>query len=148
MTQEPPQDPEEEIAFVQRDDGDPTTPDDFLVTGAEGLSNRDLLALVASLQSTISGLRTGMSTITVGMNELLGAEGHHRVMEKAMAENVEAWTHVARALSPGQFSLPEEKAAALRQVRELLARGEYGSVPIIPRDRPRSAATSAVGVKK
>jgi hypothetical protein len=89
-----------------------------------------------------------MSTISSRMSELLGKEGQHRVMEEAMAENVEAWTQVARALSPGQFTLPPEKAAALRQVRELLARGDYGAVPVIPRDRPLPASPTAVGVVK
>lgn len=147
MTNEPPQDPEE-VAYVHRDDGDPNTPDDIIVTGSQDLSDQDLFALVARLQSTISGLKTGMSTITVGLTELLGDEGRHRVMEKAMAENVEAWSQVARALSPGQLSLPDETAAALWQVRELLGRGDYGSVRTIPRDRPLPVDPPAVGVKR
>lgn len=147
MTNEPPQDPEEAVV-VHRDDGDPTTPNDFIVTGADGLSGRDIVALVAKFQSAISGLDTNMSTITSRMSELLGKEQQHRVMERAMSENVEAWTQVARALSPGQFTLPEDRAAALRQVRELVARGDYGSVPVIPRDRPAPVSPPAVGVVK
>lgn len=147
MTNQPPQDPEE-VVLVSRDDGDPTTPDDFIVTGTEGLSGRDIVGLVASFQSAISGLNDGMSTITSRMSELLGQEQQHRVMEAAMADNVEAWTQVARALSPGQFTLPEEKAAALRHVRELVVRGDYGSVPVIPRDRPLSVSPLVVGVVK
>jgi hypothetical protein len=89
-----------------------------------------------------------MSTITVGMTELLDAEGHHRVMERAMADNVEAWTQVARALSPGQFSLPAEKARALWQVRALLTRGDYGSIRTIPYDESAPVAASTPGVRK
>ena len=53
-----------------------------------------------------------------------------------MADDLDAWTQVDRAPSPGPFSLSEETAAALWQARGLLARGDYGSIPTIPRDRP------------
>jgi len=147
MTNESPQDPDE-VIVVHSDDGNPATPDDFIVTGAEGLSNREVIALVTSFQSAISGLNAGMSTITSRMTELLGQEGHHRVMEQAMADNVEAWTQVARALSPGQFTLPEDKAAVLWQVRELLARGDYGSIATIPYDEAAPVSAPTVGVVK
>lgn len=145
MTKEPPQDPEDDV-YVHLDDGDPNTPDYFAVTGADGLSSRDIVGLVASFQSAISGLNTGMSTINTRMTELLGSEGHHRVMEQAMADNVEAWTQVARALSPGQITVSEEKAAALTQVRNLLARGDYGSIRTIPYDEAAPVAAPTVGV--
>lgn len=145
MTKEPPQDPEEG-AFVHRDDGDPSTPDDFVVTGAEGLSKDDIVGLVASFQAAISGLNAGMSTMSSRMTELLSTEDHHRVMEQAMADNVEAWTQVARALSPGQITVSEEKAPALLQVRELLARGDYGSIRTIPYDEAAPLAAPTAGV--
>ncbi len=147
MTTGPAQDPAQGV-FVPNDDGDPRTPDDFIVTGVEGLSGRDIVELVASFQSAITGLNAGMSTISLRMTEILGSEGHHRVMEQAMADNVEAWTQVARALSPGQFTLSEEQEAALLHIRELLARGDYGSVRAIPRERALPVSQPAVGVVK